>query len=103
MKKLLIVTLFVVVLFNGCSSPNLFGTTTITGRIIVKGQAPNTFIALKIRNRVYINVVGDLKRVLSASYQGKKVVLRGKYLSQAVGVAQPARFEATKVVSILER
>jgi len=58
---------------------------------------------MKIKNRTYINVVGKLKRVLSASYQGKKVVLRGRFVSKAVGVSQPARFEATEVVKILER
>ena len=89
-------------LFQGCASLGV-GGNTIQGRIIVKGQAPNTFIALKVRNRVYINVVGKLKRLLSASYQGKVVVLRGHYTSKARGVSIPARFEASEVVKILER
>ena len=102
MKKQILLSIFIVLFFSGCAALGM-GSTTVTGRIIVKGQSPHNFIALKVRNRVYVNIVGDLKRLLSASYQGKKVVLRGKYVSEAVGVSQPARFRATKVVEILER
>ena len=103
MTKIYILALTFTLLLTGCASNNpLFGEN-ITGRIIIKGQAPHTFVALKVRNRVYINVVGKLKRLLSASYQGKKITLRGHYVSKAVGVSQPARFEATQIVAIIER
>jgi hypothetical protein len=97
--KQVILLLSALVFFSGCA----ISSNTITGKIVIKGEYPHTFIAMKVRNRVYYNVVGDLKRVLKASYQGKRITLAGHFVSSAQGPGMPARFHATKVVEILER
>ncbi|KIM11936.1 MAG: hypothetical protein KU37_03545 [Sulfuricurvum sp. PC08-66] len=98
MKKLLLLV-GLLFFFAGCAAQ----ADRVTGKIVVRGEYPHTFIALKVQNRLYYNIVGRLKRVLEASYQGKKVTLRGRFTAAAKGPGMPARFEATHVEEILER
>lgn len=84
-------------LISGCASH------TITGKILVKGHLPNSYVALKVNSRLYYNVVGRYSRLLRASYQGKKVTLQGKIVAEALGLGMPARFEATKIIKIEKR
>ena len=95
--KLLALALLALALFGGCASH------TISGKILVKGHLPHSYVALKVNSRLYYNIVGRYSRLLRASYQGKKVTLEGKIVAKALGLGMPARFEATRIVKVEKR
>ncbi|MDH5464395.1 MAG: hypothetical protein OEW60_02140 [Thiovulaceae bacterium] len=84
-------------MFSACSGK------TITGKVVIKGQIPHTFIAVKVDRRLYYHIVGRLKRVLLAHYQGDSVTLAGSVVREAVGQGLPAQFKATRIVSFKRR
>ncbi len=99
MKVLLGVSsvVFLIVTMSACSGK------TITGKVVIKGQIPHTFIALKVDRRLYYHIVGRLKRVLLAHYQGDTVTLAGYVVREAIGQGLPAEFRATKIVDFKRR
>ena len=107
--RLSLKTLFTLALatlfFNGCAGGIGLsgGSGTIQGKILIKGHLPHSYVALKVNNRLYYNLVGRYSRVLRSSYQGKNVVVSGKIVADALGPGMPARFEVTKIVRIISR
>lgn len=92
----MVLTTFAVVL-TACSGK------TITGKVVIKGQIPHTFIAVKVDRRLYYHIVGRLKRVLLAHYQGDTVTLAGSVVREAIGQGLPAEFKATRIVDFERR
>ena len=91
-------------LFLGCGGMGLSGGSgTIQGKILIRGHLPHSFVALKVNSRLYYNLVGPLSRVLKSSYQGKKVVVSGKIVAEALGPGMPARFHVKKIERIIAR
>ena len=84
-------------MFTACSGK------TITGKVVIKGQIPHTFIAVKVDRRLYYHIVGRLKRVLLAHYQGDTVTLAGSVVREAIGQGLPAEFRATRIVDFKRR
>jgi hypothetical protein len=103
-KPLLILSL-ITPFFIGCSGGIGLsgGSGTIQGKVLIKGHLPHAYVALKVNSRLYYNLVGKYSRVLRSSYQGKRVIVKGKIVADAVGPGMPARFEVTKIVKILHR
>ena len=100
-------TLLLTLIFtHGCSAGKagmLNSSITAKGKVLIKGHLPHSYVALKVNSRLYYNLVGRYSRVLRSSYQGKKVVVTGKIVAEALGPGMPARFRVKKIVKIVSR
>lgn len=104
MVKKLLLSSAIALSLTSCTPYGAVGSTiTVKGKVLVKGQAPKTYVGLKVNSRKYYNLVGRLSRLLRTSYQGKKITIRGNILSEAIGIGMPARLEVTKIIEIHSR
>ncbi len=87
----------------GCGAVGIGNSITVKGKVLVKGQVPRTFVALKVHSRLYYNLVGPLSRTLKSSYQNKTITIEGKIISKALGPGMPARLHVTDIVEIHRR
>lgn len=102
--KLFIMLSFITSMFTACGGIGLSGGSgTIQGKILIKGHLPHSYVALKVNSRLYYNLVGKYSRVLRSSYQGKRVMVSGKIVADALGPGMPARFEVTSIDKIISR
>ncbi len=104
-KKTSLLSLLLMLLLSGCGGGIGLsgGSGTIQGKILIKGHLPHSYVALKVNSRLYYNLVGKYSRVLRSSYQGKKVVVSGRIIAEALGPGMPARFEVTSIDKIISR
>ena len=100
-----LLALSIVIFLQACggASGSLNSTMTVKGTILIKGHLPHSFVALKVSSRRYYNLVGRYSRVLRSSYQGKKVIVTGKIVAEALGPGMPARMEVTSIDKIVSR
>ena len=108
MKKIithLFIPLLFLTSFQGCggAAGSLHSTITVKGKILIKGHLPHSYVALKVNSRLYYNLVGSYSRVLRSSYQGKKVILTGTIIADALGPGMPARLNVKSIDKIISR
>jgi len=106
-KSTLSLTLLLTLIFtHGCGGGKagmLNSSITAKGKVLIKGHLPHSYVALKVNSRLYYNLVGRYSRVLRSSYQGKKIIVSGKIVAEALGPGMPARLDVTSIDEILSR
>jgi len=69
--------------------------STVTGRIVVKGSEPHTYLAIETSEVEYA-LVGDLADEV-AEYQNLVITIQGMVVSEALGPGMPARLEVHRI------
>ena len=69
--------------------------STVTGRIVVKGSEPHTYLAIETPEGEYA-LVGDLVDDV-AEYQNRVITIQGMVVSEALGPGMPARLEVRRI------
>ena len=69
--------------------------STVTGRIVVKGSEPHTYLAIETSDGEYA-LVGDLAGDV-AEYQNLVITIQGIVVSDALGPGMPARLEVRRI------
>ena len=77
-------------------------TSSWEGTLARRGNEPHTQLVLTTGQGVSYELTGPMTAEL-ARHQYKKVIIRGKLVSKAVGPGHPAQIEVDKIVDIKNR
>jgi hypothetical protein len=87
------VCISVFVLFLG-----FFGSVTIEGKISVKGNEPNVYLALTTKDNREYSIVGKYEKEIWEKYQGQSIRVKGRIVKKGIGPGFPDEFEVTGIM-----
>jgi hypothetical protein len=74
-------------------------TTTITGRVSVKGNEPHTYLAIETGSHGDLEIVGPFAERIRSLYQGQTISVEGTLLGKGSGPGFPPKLRVERIVA----